>query len=183
MPACSGVDLWAIGCTFADILSPSDHALFPGGSDLEQLCLIFQAGDWLCLQFGNLILRVLMKVGVENFHKKAFPLRGSMILGSAPSDIYQWSTSHCMMWRRSSRCNISMQSLHLNLYIEETQSARIFGKANMFGVGSTFCTWAVKINSAMRRWVHLMKMTGQKFGSCQTIQKSPLQRGSRHLSS
>jgi len=38
-----GVDLWAIGCTFADILSPSDHALFPGGSDLEQLCLIFQA--------------------------------------------------------------------------------------------------------------------------------------------
>ena len=35
----------------------------------------------------------------------------------------------------------------------------------------------------MRRWVHLMKMTGQKFGSCQTIRKSPLQRGSRHLSS
>eukprot|EP00438_Fugacium_kawagutii_P015403 Skav225163 [mRNA] locus=scaffold1056:332893:341115:- [translate_table: standard] len=37
-----GVDLWAVGCTFADFLSPSD-ALFPGGSDLEQLCLIFQA--------------------------------------------------------------------------------------------------------------------------------------------
>lgn len=37
-----GVDIWAVGCTFADLLSPSD-ALFPGGSDLEQLCLIFQA--------------------------------------------------------------------------------------------------------------------------------------------
>jgi len=37
-----GVDLWAVGCTFADFVSPSD-ALFPGGSDLEQLCLIFQA--------------------------------------------------------------------------------------------------------------------------------------------
>lgn len=87
--ACSGVDLWAIGCTFADILSPSDHALFPGGSDLEQLCLIFQAGDWLCLQFGNLILRVLMNVVVENRQEKDFPLRGSMIHRSAPSDIFQ----------------------------------------------------------------------------------------------
>lgn len=89
LPACSGVDLWAIGCTFADILSPSDHAVFPGGSDLEQLCLIFQAGDWLCLQFGNLILRVLMNVGVENRQEKDFPLRGSMIHRSAPSDIFQ----------------------------------------------------------------------------------------------
>ncbi len=94
MPACSGVDLWAIGCTFADILSPSDHALFPGGSDLEQLCLIFQAGIWLCLQFGKLVLRVLITVCVQNGHEKAFPLRGSINLGSAPSDIYQWTTSY-----------------------------------------------------------------------------------------
>ncbi|CAK9099864.1 unnamed protein product [Durusdinium trenchii] len=45
-----GVDLWAVGCTFAELLS--SVALFPGGSDLEQLCLIFQAlgtpdeADW-----------------------------------------------------------------------------------------------------------------------------------------
>ncbi|CAE7233355.1 Cdk20 [Symbiodinium natans] len=47
-----GVDLWATGCTFAELVSVAGDALFPGGSDLEQLCLIFQAlgtpdeGDW-----------------------------------------------------------------------------------------------------------------------------------------
>ncbi|CAJ1421923.1 unnamed protein product [Effrenium voratum] len=36
-----GVDLWAAGCTVAEMML--GNALFPGGSDLEQLCLIFQA--------------------------------------------------------------------------------------------------------------------------------------------
>eukprot|EP00439_Symbiodinium_sp_Y106_P082984 s104_g22.t1 len=38
-----GVDLWATGCSFAELISVAGDALFPGGSDLEQLCLIFQA--------------------------------------------------------------------------------------------------------------------------------------------
>ena len=147
MPACSGVDLWAIGCTFADILSPSDHALFPGGSDLEQLCLIFQAGIWLCLQFGKLVLRVLITVCVQNGHEKALT-KGYL------------------------RCNKLCISL-------ERQGTFFLCRSVKF----TFCAWAVKISSAMRRLVHLMKMTGQKFESCQTIRKSPLQRGRRHLSS
>ncbi|CAE7219509.1 cdk20, partial [Symbiodinium sp. CCMP2456] len=37
------VDLWATGCSFAELISVAADALFPGGSDLEQLCLIFQA--------------------------------------------------------------------------------------------------------------------------------------------
>lgn len=41
-----GVDLWALGCTFAEFLTSSP--LFPGGSDLEQLCLIFQAREANC---------------------------------------------------------------------------------------------------------------------------------------
>lgn len=35
------VDLWATGCILGDLLSPVCKALFPGGSDIEQLCLIF----------------------------------------------------------------------------------------------------------------------------------------------
>lgn len=37
------VDLWAAGCLVCELLSPEGKALFPGNSDLEQLCLIFQA--------------------------------------------------------------------------------------------------------------------------------------------
>jgi len=37
------VDLWSVGCVIAELLSPEGKPLFPGGSDLEQLCLIFQA--------------------------------------------------------------------------------------------------------------------------------------------
>lgn len=36
------VDLWSVGCIFAELLSPAGAAAFPGGADLEQLCLIFQ---------------------------------------------------------------------------------------------------------------------------------------------
>merc|ERR1719215_158237 len=37
------VDLWAVVCTFAELLSWEGQTPFPGGADLEQLCLIFQA--------------------------------------------------------------------------------------------------------------------------------------------
>lgn len=37
------VDLWAVGCVFGDLLAAQGQALFPGNSDLEQLCCIFQA--------------------------------------------------------------------------------------------------------------------------------------------
>jgi len=36
------VDIWAAGCVFAEMLSSTCKAPFPGSSDLEQLCLIFQ---------------------------------------------------------------------------------------------------------------------------------------------
>lgn len=38
-----GVDLWAVGCIFGELLSSEGQPLFAGGSDLEQLCFIFQA--------------------------------------------------------------------------------------------------------------------------------------------
>jgi len=36
------VDLWAAGCVVSELLSPEGKPLFPGNSDLEQLCLVFQ---------------------------------------------------------------------------------------------------------------------------------------------
>jgi len=47
-----GVDLWAIGCVFGEMLARNGKALFPGGSDVDQLCLIFHQlgtvkdGEW-----------------------------------------------------------------------------------------------------------------------------------------
>mmetsp|Transcript_71485 Transcript_71485/g.205022 ORF Transcript_71485/g.205022 Transcript_71485/m.205022 type:complete len:485 (-) Transcript_71485:40-1494(-) len=38
----AAVDLWAAGCLFGELLSPKGKPLFPGGADLEQICLIFQ---------------------------------------------------------------------------------------------------------------------------------------------
>ncbi|CAE8618234.1 unnamed protein product [Polarella glacialis] len=38
-----GVDLWAAGCIAGELLCPKCKPLFPGGSDLEQLCFVFQA--------------------------------------------------------------------------------------------------------------------------------------------
>eukprot|EP00927_Polykrikos_kofoidii_P019593 TRINITY_DN19180_c0_g1_i1.p1 TRINITY_DN19180_c0_g1~~TRINITY_DN19180_c0_g1_i1.p1 ORF type:complete len:473 (-),score=87.75 TRINITY_DN19180_c0_g1_i1:123-1541(-) len=35
------VDLWAVGCTLGELLSPEAKAVFPGGSDIDQLCRIF----------------------------------------------------------------------------------------------------------------------------------------------
>lgn len=46
------VDLWAVGCVFGDMLSCVCRALFPGKSDIDQLCQIFahvgipQERDW-----------------------------------------------------------------------------------------------------------------------------------------
>lgn len=36
------VDLWATGCVLGDLLSPTGEALFPGVSDIDQLCCIFR---------------------------------------------------------------------------------------------------------------------------------------------
>ena len=35
-------DLWALGLIFGEMLSPTLEPLFPGRSDIEQLCLIFR---------------------------------------------------------------------------------------------------------------------------------------------
>lgn len=35
------VDMWAVGCVLGELLSPEAQPLFPGGSDIDQLCRIF----------------------------------------------------------------------------------------------------------------------------------------------